>query len=107
MTILKPRGIIKWQPFAALSDTEEIVDEINKINNLTTKPHVSVDIAEEINRALVDTIQNGISVLVDYFIDNQIKSIKGTIKKYDPVELTVVIDTHKIHIKSIINVCAT
>ena len=106
MTILKPRGIVKWQPFAALTDTEEMAEEINAINNLTTKPHVSSDIAEEINRALVDTIQNGITVLVDYFANNQIKSIKGTIKKYDPVELTVVIDTHKIQIKSIINVCA-
>ena len=107
MTVLKPRGIVKWQPFAALTDTEEMAEEINAINNLTSKPHLSNDLAEEINRALIDTIQNSIKVVIDYFANNQVLTVTGEIAKYDPIERTIKINSENIDVYSIIKIDAT
>jgi len=101
---LKPRGIIKWHPYAAIHDPLSFQTEIDAYNRLTAKPTVSENQIEESNAVLLHAYYNKVPVYISYFRANKIECIIGQIKQIDRFKKEITLEQERIKTDEIIYV---
>ncbi|MEN1938987.1 YolD-like family protein [Paenibacillus sp. 102] len=69
---IKGRGMVKWQPFAAIPEQYEGIERILEEQYKVPKPFLTEDTKERIERALNDSLQNDSEILVSYYRDGYI-----------------------------------
>lgn len=89
---MSDRGMKKWQPFKALSQQDEVLDEIIKQKNKKERPRLSEDQIEKIQRNLV--LNEELSI--KYYTTNEVKEEKGVITKIDPYQRKLTINRKSI-----------
>lgn len=98
---MKSRGIIKWLPFSALEEQLPQINKIKREKNKIKKPHISQDLAEHINRILLNIPKT--KVLITYFAEGFIYQINEQIKKVDSQNHLLYTSTKIISFKNLLN----
>lgn len=78
----------QFMPFSALTGFEEALRAKEREMGLIDKPELSDEAEAEINNVLVG-LEAGDQVMIDYFQDGEIISVKGEIEKIGGGEITV------------------
>lgn len=87
------RGIIKWAPFDALVGYGAMIREMKLRLGKKDKPILSDDQYEELNRKLSLAVLQGIDVEIEYFFEGYIRTTFGKIRKLDPIQGWIILDT--------------
>ncbi|QDQ07727.1 YolD-like family protein [Bacillus sp. BD59S] len=86
---LKGRGMVKWRPFASLPEQyigiNEMLNDLNKVS----KPIVSEDMREQIERGLLYSMQNKQEILISYYRDGIVHHMYINVSHIDPMTKTV------------------
>jgi len=99
---IKPRGIIKWHPYAAINDPLSFQAEIAAYNNLASKPEVSDEHMAESNAVLLHAYGNHLAVYISYFRANKIENVSGQIKKINRFKQEITVEKESIKTNEII-----
>lgn len=79
----KDRGIIKWQPFDALSGFSSEIAQMKYERGKISQPILLADKIEDLNYIIINAFKNNLEIEIKFFIDGYIKNIYGHIKKVD------------------------
>ena len=90
---MSERGMKKWAPYKSLNEQENYLNKLHKDNEKVEKPHISSDVAEEINEILVN--YQGEELLITFYRNEKIQSITSTIKKIDIDNKKIVLPDRK------------
>ena len=101
---IKPRGIIKWHPFAALSDPASDLEGIDAINNALVMPELSEEQIEEYNRDLARAVAEGAEIFVSWFNDGTFATASGKVYKVDTLEGILYVEKQAIPINKIVDI---
>lgn len=86
---LKGRGMVKWRPFASLPEQfigiNEMLNDLNKVS----KPIVSEDMREQIERGLIHSMQNKEEILISYYRDGIVHNMYINVSHIEPMLKTV------------------
>lgn len=97
------RGMIKWQPFSTMLTKKDIIN-IEKNRQEIIKPTLEEDKIIEINEILIKSIKNCNYIKITYFKLGILYNITGTIKKINPIEKYILINSTRIYLKNILNI---
>ena len=101
---INPRGIIKWHPFAAVTDPARDLDKLDAINNALIMPELSEEQIEEYNRDLTTAYNMQAEVFVSWFSNGKIGVATGVISRVDTKNSILHIDNKEIPINNIVEV---
>ena len=90
---MSERGMKKWAPYKSLNEQENYLKKLHNDNEKVEKPRISSDAAEEINEVLVN--YQGEQLVITFYRNNKIQSIKSTIKKIDANNKKIVLPDRK------------
>ena len=82
------RGMKKWLPFKSLKGQYQILDRMKENRMKTTKPELSIDQIDDLNRAL-SSLQKGDKTTVTYFDDGNILKKDAVFLKSDGTTMNV------------------
>ncbi|MDA1631776.1 YolD-like family protein [Bacillus cereus] len=86
---IKGRGMVKWQPFAAMPEQfvgiREILSDLNKV----PKPIVSEDMQEQLQIGLVQSLQAKEEILISYYRDGMVQDMYINVLHIEPTLKTV------------------
>ncbi len=77
------RGMKKWAPFKSLNEQSDYINKMHYERNKISKPHISSDVAEEINDILINYHQQELKI--SYFDDGYVYDITSPIYKIDTI----------------------
>ncbi len=77
------RGIIKWNAFDALVGYSSMLEEMRYRLGKKERPVLSDDDYEQLNRDLINAMQNRLEIEIRYFHDGYARFTYGTIKRVD------------------------
>lgn len=80
---MNDRGMIKWQPFSSVAPSSYMVKDILKKKNKISKPILSNDQLEHLNKLIIECYYNQISLNIRYYKNASVNNIKGKIIKLD------------------------
>ena len=102
---MNDRGIIKWQPFASLISSKEVINSILKGKNKIEKPILSTDQLETLNALLKESYYTQSQTIIYYFKNNQIYKITGIITEINQNTKIITINKQiKLHISQILQI---
>jgi len=101
---MSDRGMKKWAPYKSLIEQDNFLNDMRHDKNKITKPKLSNEQAEEIDRVLRE--YHGELLRMRYYRNGDIKEIRQTIKKIDTVERIVIGSELKIALKDLLEVIA-
>ena len=87
------RGIIKWAPFDALVGYGAMIREMKWRLGRKEKPILSDDQYQELNLKLSLAVHQAIEVEIEYFFDGYLRTTFGNIRKLDPIQGLIILDT--------------
>ena len=90
---MSERGMKKWAPYKSLVEQEKYLKKAHDDNNKQVRPTISSDEAEEINEILVNYA--GEELVITYWRNEKINTVKTIIKKIDPVNKKIVLPDRK------------
>jgi hypothetical protein len=82
------RGMKKWLPFKSLKGQYQVLDRMKENRMKTTKPELSIDQIDDLNRAL-SSLQKGDKTIVTYFDDGNILKKDAVFLKSDGTTMNV------------------
>lgn len=85
------RGIMKWQPFDALSGFNEMIKEMITLKNRQTRPILFEDKLQELNETITLAISRNDSVRITYFEGGYLYYQIGYIIKVDLIKQTILL----------------
>lgn len=85
------RGIMKWQPFDALSGFTEMIKEMINLKNKQMKPILFEDKLQELNETMALAINQNSSARFTYFEDGYLYYQIGNIVKVDLILQTILL----------------
>lgn len=85
------RGIMKWQPFDALSGFTEMIKEMIALKNRQTRPILFEDKLQELNETITLAIRQNNSVRITYFEGGYLYYQTGHIIKVDLIKQTILL----------------
>lgn len=88
------RGMVKYQPYQSLVDQASILSRMRYEKNKRPKPHLSSDMAEEINEILIHYARE--EVRARYYEDGYVYPLVGTISRIDVVNKTMTMEGRRI-----------
>lgn len=91
---MSDRGMKKWAPYRSLNEHMPIVNESIQQKNLTAKPKISQDKAEDINDIL--TNYHGENLIVTFFRNHKIQNEENIIKKIVSEERKIILLNNKV-----------
>ncbi|UDV85424.1 YolD-like family protein [Bacillus cereus] len=86
---IKGRGMVKWQPFASMPEQFAGIREIMADLNKVSKPIVSEDMKEQIERNLIHSMQTHEEILISYYRDGLIHDMYINVLHIEPMLKTV------------------
>lgn len=86
---LRGRGMVKWQPFASLPEQFEGIREILNDLNKVSKPFITQDTKERIERKLVRSLHKEEEILISYYRDGSIHDEYITVVNIDAPNKTI------------------
>lgn len=107
--IPKGRGMIKWEPFAALTPQFDGIREIIKEQHKVTRPILTTEERERIENMLVCSLLSEEEILITYYEDGFLLSSYMTVVDIDPSTSAVICtdafyNTMKLQFSNIIDV---
>jgi len=87
------RGIIKWNAFDALVGYSSMLEEMRYRLGKKERPILSDDDYEQLNRDLVNAMQNHLEIEIRYFHDGYARFTFGTIRRVDYTNREIVLST--------------
>ena len=90
---MSERGMKKWAPYKSLVEQEKYLKKAHDDNNKQVRPTISSDEAEEITEILVN--YSGEELVITYWRNEKINTVKTIIKKIDPVNKKIVLPDRK------------
>lgn len=79
------RGMVKWQPFSAVYDQNQAIDELLEKANQQEPPLLSSDQYEEMNQLLCEVNGKEQWLRCHYFKNGKIHEVKGILGQIDQV----------------------
>ncbi len=77
--------MVKWRPFASLPEQfigiNEMLNDLNKVS----KPIVSDDMHEQIERGLIHSMQNKEEILISYYRDGIVHNMYINVSHIEPM----------------------
>lgn len=101
---MSDRGMKKWAPYKSLIEQENFLNNMMNEKGKITKPKLSSEQAEEIDRVLRE--YHGELLRMRYFKIGYVKEIAQTIKKIDSVERILVGSELTIPLRDLLEVVA-
>lgn len=86
---LRGRGMVKWQPFASMPEQFAGIREIMADLNKVSKPIVSEDMQEQIERSLIHSMQSKEELLISYYRDGMVHDMYINVLHIEPMLKTV------------------
>lgn len=86
----KGRGMVKFTPFAALTPQFDGIREIIKEQNKVTRPILTTEEKERIEKMLVCYLSSKEEIMLTYYEDGYILSNYMTVTNIDPSNSTVI-----------------
>ncbi|WP_324656153.1 YolD-like family protein [Bacillus cereus] len=86
----KGRGMVKWSPFAAMSEQFDGIREIIKEKNKVTRPILTDDEKELIENMLLCSLLSEEEILITYYEDGYLLSSYMTVVDIDPSNSAVI-----------------
>ena len=90
---MSERGMKKWAPYKSLNEQEHYLNKLHKDNEKVEKPKISSDVAEEINKILVN--YHGEELVITFYKNERIQCINSIIKKIDAENKKIVLPDRK------------
>ncbi len=87
------RGIIKWNAFDALVGYSSMLEEMRYRLGKKERPVLSDDDYEQLNRDLINAMQDRLEIEIRYFHDGYARFTYGTIKRVDYTNREIVLST--------------
>ena len=97
------RGMIKWQPFNAVINSNDIIKDINKEMGKTNIPMLSQDILQKIEQDILMAYYSNSIIELTYFSNGYLYKIKKKIKKIDSIYKRIYLDNSCLFFKQIID----
>lgn len=76
------RGMKKWLPFKSLNGQYEMIDEMKKERNKVSKPILSEDEEEEVNKFLTN-LQKGEKTKVTFYMNHELLTKEAVFNKIE------------------------
>ncbi|EOO11938.1 YolD-like family protein [Bacillus cereus] len=86
----KGRGMIKWSPFAALTEQFDGIREIIKEKNKITRPILTAEEKELIEDMLLCSLVSEEEIMITYYEDGYLLSSYMTVVDIDPSNSAVI-----------------
>lgn len=99
--MIKDRGNIKWKSALMLPEHRALLSQIEKEQYYVEQPILEEEHLEEINRSFHYAIENETTVMVTYYQEHALKTIRGKIKSYDKVKNLIYLVTLEKEVVSI------
>ncbi|MGH0588847.1 YolD-like family protein [Bacillus mycoides] len=101
---IKGRGMVKWLPFASLTEQFEGIDRILEEQHKVPKPFLTNDTKERIEQGLNESLQNDKEILISYYRNGYIHEEHITVTRIDAQTKTIVCtDAFRLNMKFNIN----
>ena len=97
---MNDRGMKKWAPFNAVVSHSELLKKEAKLN----PPSLSRDEITEYEEILLNSLYTHSQVEITYFENKQIKIIKGSVIKLDPIRKNIHLKNKTINFRQIYKV---
>lgn len=101
---MNDRGMIKWQPFNSVINTNKIVTVLEKERNYIIKPSLSEEQLIELNNKVLDAFYSKIKIKIKYYFNGVIYEKKGTITSINNNSKFIVINKEKINFSQILDI---
>ena len=101
---MNDRGMIKWQPFNSVINTNKIVAVLEKERNYIIKPSLSEEQLIELNNKVLDAFYSKIKIKIKYYFNGVIYEKKGTITSINNNSKFIVINKEKINFSQILDI---
>lgn len=101
---MNDRGMIKWQPFNSVINTNIIVKTLEKERNYIIKPVLSEEQLLELNNKIIDAFYNKIKIKLKYYFSGDIYEKEGTITFINTNLKYIVINKVKINLSQILDI---
>jgi uncharacterized protein (UPF0305 family) len=79
------RGMKKWLPFKSLTGQYEVLDQMKKKRTEITKPSLSEDEIDDLNRSL-NELKRGDNAAITFYHDHEIYNRQAIFIRCDPIE---------------------
>ncbi|MBJ8030699.1 YolD-like family protein [Bacillus cereus group sp. N21] len=86
----KGRGMVKWTPFAALTEQFDGIREIIKEKNKVTRPILTVEEKELIENMLLCSLLSEEEILITYYEEGYLLNSYMTVVDIDPLNSAVI-----------------
>lgn len=93
------RGMIKWQPFAALKEHEEAIKKLTAERKKINKPTLSADQLEQLNILISEAYIKKKKLELKIFKYGNFELISGTIERINDITRIMTIHTNTSFIK--------
>ena len=90
------RGIIKWQPFNSVTPSKEIINKLIKEKQKINKPVLSEEQLVCLQSSLLESYNNEIKSLIEYYKNGVILKDIAKIKILDLSHNRIILDNNKI-----------
>lgn len=101
---MKDRGIIKWQPFNSVISSQKIMENLRKEKEKVEKPILSDEEIKEIEEKIIEAYYSQELVILKFYKDGYINSLRGKIKKIDQITKMIYFNDTKIFFKQILSI---
>ncbi len=91
---MNDRGIIKWMPFQSLPQ-EEVLKKILKDKERITKPILSKEQQEELEKQLVEAFYEQTEITLTIYLSGFIKKITSQVIKLNSSDHTILLKNNK------------
>lgn len=100
----RPRGIVKWHPFASLYDPVAESFAIDALNQALMMVDLSDDQIAEINRQIQEVYENQYDVQIRFFTENRFEVVAGKIEKIDVENQRILIENKWLNLSVIVDI---
>ncbi|ERJ12353.1 YolD-like family protein [Haloplasma contractile] len=86
------RKMVKWQPFAALTEQSQYIGDLMNEINKKPRPILSEEQIEEINEKIIDAYNSQEEIIINYFHKGYFYDVTCTINKIDRMNHLLIVN---------------
>lgn len=98
------RNSVKWNPFNALINGNKIIKELDNNNQKISKPNLSEDQLNDINKKMIDALTTKSLINLKYYEKGNLFYIDGIISYFDKTNNSIIINHKTIYLTQIIDI---
>lgn len=100
----KPRGIVKWQAFAAVYDPFDFSSRVNQNVLFQENVELSENQIEQLNLDLLAASQNSLTVDIVFYQEGRFQTVTGIVNSIDPVSQTFKVDSLQLKMSELLEI---